>query len=111
MAAALATQLGDELAARRRARRYRAILALVASFGALVAVILPTPANLLMYAIAAAAAIGAVVFTVKSGHAKQRAARAAAELHEVDPYLEILPTLPKPVAKATRDLIDIRSNA
>lgn len=111
MTTALETQLEDALAARRRARRYRAILALVASFAALVAVILPMPANIVLYAIATAAVIGATVFIVQSGRAKQQAARAAAELHELDPYLEILPTLPKPVAKATRALIDVRSNA
>lgn len=111
MTTALATQLEDALAARRRARRGRAILALVASFGALVAVVLPMPANVVMYAAAATALVGAVVFIVKSGRAKRQAARSAAELHELDPYLEILPTLPKPVAKATRDLINIRSNA
>lgn len=107
MTTALATQLEDALAARPPVGRYRAILTLVASFGAPVAVILPMPANLVLYAIAAAA----VVFIVKSGRAKQYAARAAAELHELDPYIEILPSLPKSVAEATRDLIDVRSNA
>lgn len=102
-------ELTATLAARRRARRIRAIFVLIAAFAALLASLMPWPTSGILYAIAAPAAIAAVTFSVLSTRASRAAAHFAAGLYESDPALDILRTLPKPVIVRARKLISIRS--
>lgn len=106
----VAAQLEELLSARRRARRWRAFLMLGAAFSAFAAVILPAPASWGLYAVAVASLVGAVVFLVKSGRVKREAAAVAVELHNLDPYLDVLLSLPKPVASVAGSLMEVRKH-
>lgn len=102
-------QLEHALGARRRARRQRAVLALVAAFSALLGAATPHPTDWVLYAVAVISGIVAVVFIVRSGRAKRSAAALAVDIHELNPQLDVLQTLPKPVAKAARRILARRT--
>lgn len=97
------------LATRRRVRRIRASLVLIAAFAAFVAALMPWPTSGILYAIAAPALVGGIAFGVLSARASRTAAQLTAGLYEAEPSLEILTTLPKPVIVRARKLISTRS--